>query len=307
MIFPDVVSAVGRTPLVELKRLGRGLGVRLVAKLETFNPSASVKDRVAAAMISAAEADERLKPGATLVEATSGNTGIGLAVAAAAKGYRLVLTMPERMSKERRALLEYLGAEVVLTEGTLMKPAVDKAKALVASTPGAVMLDQFSNPANADVHRRVTAEELWTDTEGRVDLFIAGVGTGGTITGVGRALKAKKPSVRIVAVEPDKCAVLSGGAPGHHLIQGIGAGFVPPILDRSVIDEVVTVSEDDAFANARRLARAEGIGAGISSGAVLTAALKLAPRHPDKLIVVLLADSGERYLTTPLVGELTSR
>jgi cysteine synthase len=256
-------------------------------------------------MIAAAEADGRLKPGATLVEATSGNTGIGLAVAAAAKGYRLVLTMPERMSKERKALLEYLGAELVLTEGTLMKPAVYKAKALVASTPGAVMLDQFSNPANAEVHRRVTAEELWSDTQGRVDVFVAGVGTGGTITGVGRALKAKKPSVRIVAVEPDTCAVLSGGAPGHHLIQGIGAGFVPPILDRSVIDEIVTVSEDEAFASARRLAREEGIASGISSGAALTAALKLAPRHPDKLIVVLLADSGERYLTTPLVSALT--
>ena len=305
MIFPDVVSAVGRTPLVQLQRFAKGLGVRLVAKLETFNPSASVKDRVAAAMILAAEADGRLKPGATLIEATSGNTGIGLAVAAAAKGYRLVLTMPERMSKERIALLKYLGAEVVLTEGSLMRPAVDEAKALVRRTPGAVMLDQFSNPANAEVHRRVTAEELWADTEGRIDVFIAGVGTGGTITGVGQALKAKKPSVRIVAVEPEKCAVLSGGAPGHHLIQGIGAGFVPAILDRSVIDEVVTVSEDDAFANARRLAREEGIGSGISSGAALTAAIKLARRHEGQLMVVLLADSGERYLTTPLVGELT--
>jgi cysteine synthase A len=217
----------------------------------------------------------------------------------------MVLTMPERMSKERVALLRYLGAEVVLTEGTLMKPAVEKAKALLAERPGAVMLDQFSNPANAEVHRRITAEELWADTGGTIDVFVAGVGTGGTITGVGRALKEKKPSVRIVAVEPEKCAVLSGGAPGHHLIQGIGAGFVPAILDRAVIDEVVPVSEDDAFANARRLAREEGIGSGISSGAALTAALKLAPRFEGGLIVVLLADSGERYLTTPLVGELT--
>jgi len=305
MIHRDVVSAVGRTPLVQLQRVGRELGARLVAKLETFNPSASVKDRVAAAMIAAAEADGRLKPGATLVEATSGNTGIGLAVAAAARGYRLVLTMPERMSKERVALLKYLGAEVVLTEGTLMKPAVERAKALLKETPGAVMLDQFSNPANPAIHERVTAEELWADTEGRIDVFVAGVGTGGTITGVGRALKKKKPGVRIVAVEPEKCAVLSGGAAGHHLIQGIGAGFVPSILDRGVIDEVVTVGEDESFTNARRLAREEGIGSGISSGAALTAALKLAPRHRDQLIVVLLADSGERYLTTPLVGELT--
>ena len=305
MIFPDVVSAVGRTPLVELNRFGKALSARLVAKLETFNPSASVKDRVAAAMIAGAEADGRLKPGATLIEATSGNTGIGLAVAAAARGYRLVLTMPERMSKERVALLKYLGAEVVLTEGTLMKPAVEKAKELLGKTPGAVMLDQFSNPANPQVHEIVTAEELWADTGGNIDVFIAGVGTGGTITGVGRALKRRKPSVRIVAVEPEKCAVLSGGAPGHHLIQGIGAGFIPPILDRSVIDEVVAVSEDDAFATARRLAREEGIGAGISSGAALAAAVKLAPRHAGQLVVVLLADSGERYLTTPLVGELT--
>ncbi|MBL8952579.1 MAG: cysteine synthase A [Myxococcaceae bacterium] len=305
MIHRDVVSAVGRTPLVQLQRVGRELGARLVVKLEAFNPSASVKDRVAAAMIFTAETEGRLKPGATLIEATSGNTGIGLAVAAAAKGYRLVLTMPERMSRERISLLEYLGAEVVLTEGALMKPAVEKAKALLAVTPGAVMLDQFSNPANPAIHERVTAEELWADTEGRIDVFVAGVGTGGTITGVGRALKKRKPAVHIVAVEPEKCAVLSGGAPGHHLLQGIGAGFVPAILDRNVIDEVVTVSEDDAFANARRLAKEEGIGSGISSGAALTAALKLAPRFKDRMVVVLLADSGERYLTTPLVGELT--
>ncbi|MBK7861352.1 MAG: cysteine synthase A [Archangiaceae bacterium] len=305
MIHPNVLSAVGRTPLVELARVSKGSGARLVAKLEAFNPSASVKDRVAAAMIEAAERAGRLRPGATLIEATSGNTGIGLAVAAAAKGYRLVLTMPERMSRERVALLKYLGAEVVLTEGTLMKPAVEKARALVQQTPGAVMLDQFSNPANVEVHRRITAEEIWVDTEGKVDLFVAGVGTGGTISGVGKTLKEKNPKVRIVAVEPEKCAVLSGGAPGHHLIQGIGAGFVPAILDRSVIDEVVTVSEDDAFTAARHLAKSEGIGSGISSGAALSAALKLAPKHPGQLIVVLLADSGERYLTTPLVGELT--
>ncbi len=275
MIHPNVLATVGRTPLVELRRVTDGLKIRLVAKLEAHNPSASVKDRVAAAMIEAAERDGRLKPGATLVEPTSGNTGIGLAMAAAARGYRLVLTMPERMSKERVALLKYLGAEVVLTPGALMKPAVEKAREL-AQTRGAIMLDQFSNPANPDVHRRSTAVEIWDDTEGAVDVFVAGVGTGGTITGVGRELKARKPSVHVVAVVPEKCAVLSGGAPGHHLIQGIGAGFIPAILDRSVIDEVVAVSEDDAFAAARRLAKEEGIAAGISSGAALSAALKVA-------------------------------
>jgi cysteine synthase len=304
MIFPDVVATVGRTPLVELKRVTKGSAARIVGKLEARNPTASVKDRVAAAMIEAAEKDGRLKPGATLVEATSGNTGIGLASAAAARGYRLVLTMPERMSKERVALLRFLGAEVVLTPGTLMKPAVDRAKELLASTPGAVMLDQFSNPANVDVHGRTTALELWEDTQGAIDVFVAGVGTGGTITGVGKTLKAKKPSLQIVAVEPENCAVLSGKPSGHHLIQGIGAGFVPPILDRSVLDRIVTVSEDDAFKNARALAQAEGIPAGISSGAALAAALKISADYAGKLVVVLLPDSGERYLTTPLVDAL---
>jgi len=306
MMWPDVVETVGKTPLVELRRIAKGLPGRVAAKLEARNPCGSVKDRIGVAMIRDAEAKGLLRPGATLIEPTSGNTGIALAFVSAARGYRLILTMPESMSRERVALLGYLGAEVVLTPGTLMQPAVAKARELARDIPGAVMLDQFDNPANPDVHRRTTAVEIWEDTGGEIDCFVAGVGTGGTITGVGQMLKKNKPGVRVVAVEPARCAVLSGKKPGHHLIQGIGAGFVPPILDRSVIDEVIAVSEDDAFTHARRLAREEGIAAGISSGAALAAALTVARRPEARgwLIVVIIPDSGERYVTTPLVDEL---
>jgi cysteine synthase A len=260
-------------------------------------------------MIEDAERRGLLRPGATLVEATSGNTGIALAFVAAARGYRLILTMPETMSAERLALLGYLGAEVVRTPGALMGPAVERARQLLVELPGAVMLDQFSNAANPEVHRRTTAVEIWDDTAGAVDVLVAGVGTGGTVTGVGGALKAKKPSVHVVAVEPQRSAVLSGGPPGHHLIQGIGAGFVPPNLDRALIDEVLPVTEDEAFAHAQRLAREEGIPAGISSGAALAAALAVAarPSMEGRLIVTILPDAGERYLSTPLVSEMVRR
>jgi cysteine synthase A len=305
-ILASSVETVGRTPLVALSRVGRGLAGRLCGKLEANNPCGSVKDRIGAAMVDEAERSGRLKPGATIIEPTSGNTGIALAFVAAARGYRLVVTMPERMSGERAALLRYLGAEVVTTPGTLMKDAVARAEELRRQTPGAVVLGQFSNPANPEIHRRTTAVEVWEDSGGEVDVFVAGVGTGGTITGVGEVLKQRKPGVRVVAVEPAKAAVLSGGAPSNHLIQGIGAGFVPPILNRSVIDEVIAVSEDESFACARRLAREEGILAGISSGAALAAALSLAqrPELAGKLIVVVLPDSGERYVSTALFTEL---
>ena len=307
MILRSVLETVGRTPLVELRRMGAGLPGRVVAKLEARNPGGSVKDRIGLAMIEAAEKDGRMKPGATIIEATSGNTGIALAFVAAAKGYKLIVTMPETMSKERVSLLRYLGAKVLLTPGEkLMRGAVDAATELVGKTPGAVMLNQFTNPANPEVHRKTTAPELWEQTDGQIDVFVAGVGTGGTITGVGEELKKRRPTLRVVAVEPAKCAVLSGGAPAHHLIQGIGAGFVPQILNRSIIDEVLTSTEDEAFENARRLAREEGISSGISAGAAVAAALKIAAREElkGKLIVVMLPDGGERYVTTPLMEEL---
>jgi cysteine synthase len=306
MIFDDVVSTVGSTPMVALRRVTEGLAARVAAKLESRNPAGSVKDRIAVAMIEDAEKKGILKRGATLVEPTSGNTGIALAMVAAARGYRVMLTMPEIMSRERVALLRYLGAEVVRTPGALMPPAVERARELLREVKGAVMLDQFNNPANPEVHRRTTAPEIWEATGGAVDVLVAGVGTGGTITGAGQALKEKKPSVRVVAVEPAKCAVLSGGKPQNHLIQGIGAGFVPSILDRSVIDEVIAVTEDDAFEAARRLAREEGIASGISSGAAVAAALSVAsrPELAGKLVVVILPDAGERYVTTPLIQAL---
>jgi cysteine synthase A len=305
-ILPSVVETVGATPLVELARIGRGLPVRLLGKIESRNPCGSVKDRVGIAMVLEAERKGELKPGATIIEPTSGNTGIALAFVAAARGYRLIVTMPERMSSERAALLRYLGAEVVTTSGTLMRDAVARAEALRREIPGAVALGQFSNPANPEVHRQTTAEEIWRDTDGSVDIFVSGVGTGGTITGVGEVLKARKPGVTIVAVEPAKAAVLSGGPVGNHLIQGIGAGFIPPVLNRAIIDQVIAVSEDDAFAGARRLAREEGIMAGISCGAALSAALTLArnPAHAGRTLVLMLPDGGERYLSTPLFGEL---
>jgi cysteine synthase A len=305
-MFASAVETVGRTPLVALARVGRGLPGRLAGKLESNNPCGSVKDRIGVAMVEEAERSGRLAPGATIIEPTSGNTGIALAFVAAARGYKLVVTMPERMSGERAALLRYLGAQVVTTTGTLMRDAVAKAEELRRQTPGSVVLGQFSNPANPEVHRRTTAVEIWEDSGGEVEVFVAGVGTGGTITGVGEMLKQRKPSVRVVAVEPAKAAVLSGKAPANHLIQGIGAGFVPPILNRAVIDEVLTITEDEAFSCARRLAREEGILAGISSGAALAAALSLAgrPELAGKLIVVVLPDSGERYVSTPLFTEL---
>jgi cysteine synthase A len=308
MLFRGVQATIGRTPLVELRRTAGsgGAAVRLCAKLELRNPAGSVKDRIAAAMIEDAERRGVLQPGGTIVEATSGNTGIALAFVAASKGYSLHVTMPERMSKERLALLRYLGAHVTLTPGTLMREAVDKAEELRQATPGAVALDQFRNPANPAAHRETTAREIWDDTEGEIDVFVAGVGTGGTITGVGEMLKSKKPSVRVVAVEPANAAVLSGRRPANHMIQGIGAGFVPPLLNRAVIDEVMAISDDEAFAHARRLAREEGICAGISSGATLAAALRLAarPALAGQTIVFMVCDSGERYTNGPLVNEL---
>lgn len=288
--------------MVELGRLAKGLPSRVVAKLEMRNPCGSVKDRLGVALIEDAERRGALRPGMALVEPTGGNTGIGLAFVAAIRGYRLILTMPETMSKERVALLRYLGAEVVLTPGILMVNAVARAKQLVREIPGSIMLDQFGNPANPDVHRRTTAVEVWEDTQGAVDVFVAGVGTGGTITGVGEVLKERKPGVRIVAVEPAGAAVLSGGLAGEHKMPGIGVGFIPGVLNRSILDEVVTVTDEDAFGCARKLAREEGIVAGVSSGAALHAALAVASRKDasGKMIVVLLADTGERYITTTL-------
>jgi cysteine synthase A len=304
VVFGDVTSTVGGTPIVELGRLAKGLPGRVLAKLEMRNPCGSVKDRLGVALIEHAEREGRLRPGMTLVEPTGGNTGIGLAFAAAIRGYRLVLTMPETMSTERVALLRHLGAEVVLTPGILMTDAVARARLLVDEIPGSLMLDQFSNPANPELHRRTTAIEIWEDTQGAVDRFVSAVGTGGTITGVGEVLKERKPSVRVVAVEPAGAAVLSGGPAGNHLIPGIGVGFIPEVLNRAIVDEVIAVTDEDAFTGARRLAREEGILAGVSSGAAAHAALAGASgdEAAGKLIVVLLADSAERYVTTQLVA-----
>ena len=302
-IHDDITAAIGRTPLVRINRLAAGLGAQVVGKVESFNPLASVKCRIGAAMIAAAERDGKLKPGMTVVEPTSGNTGIGLAFACAARGYRLVLTMPETMSIERRKLVLMLGAELVLTPGpTGMTGAVDKARELVRQIGNAYMPLQFENLANPQVHRETTAEEIWADTHGAVDIVIAGVGTGGTITGIGEVLTARKPGLRMVAVEPASSPVLSGGRPGPHRIQGIGAGFIPPILNRRIISEVVQIADDDALVTARRSAREEGLLIGISGGAALVAALQIAkrPEAAGKLIVVILPDSGERYITTKL-------
>ena len=302
VIFPDAAATVGRTPLVKLGRIGVGLPGLLLAKLEMRNPCGSVKDRLGVALIEDAERAGRLKKGMTIVEATGGNTGIGLAFAAAIRGYPLILTMPAAMSAERVALLRFLGAEVVLTTGILMADAVAKARQIVAERKDAVMLDQFTNPANPKLHERTTGPEIWEDTDGAVDIFVAGVGTGGTITGVGRLLKQRKPAVQTVAVEPAGAALLSGGRAGQHQMPGIGVGFIPEVLDRSVIDEVIAVTDDDAFAGAKRLAAEEGILAGVSSGAAIHAALTVAARaeHEGKSIVVLLADSAERYISSQL-------
>ena len=307
-IAANLTDLIGNTPLLEIKGFSeaKGLGARLLAKLEYFNPAGSVKDRIGNAMIRDAEEKGLLKKGATIVEATSGNTGIALAFVAAARGYRLVLTMPETMSMERRNLLKALGAEIVLTPGSEgMKGAIRAADELAAKTSGSYVPRQFDNPANPEAHRRTTAEEIWRDTDGKVDIFVAGIGTGGTITGVGEVLKQRRPGVKIVAVEPDDSPVLSGGNAGPHKIQGIGAGFVPSVLNRDVIDEIVRVKNDEAFAASRLLAKTEGLLVGISSGAAAHAAALLAvrPENKGKTIVVLLPDTGERYLSTALYQE----
>ncbi|MEZ4221139.1 MAG: cysteine synthase A [Polyangiaceae bacterium] len=304
MLLSSVTEVIGGTPLIALKRLSSQAGVQLLAKLEGVNPAGSVKDRVARSMVDDAETRGLLKPGATLIEPTSGNTGIALAMIAAARGYRLILTMPEAMSRERVQLLKAYGAEVVLTPGTLMRSAVEQACMLQQTTPGSLMLGQFENSANPLAHELTTAEEILTDCDGKLDFFVAGIGTGGTITGVGRVLKRRGSAARVVGVEPDGAAVLSGQtAQGHHL-QGIGPGFVPKVLDRSVIDELHVVTERDALDAARRLAREEGILAGISSGAALAVALRLARQHGGKTLVVVLPDGGERYASTALFEAL---
>jgi cysteine synthase A len=306
-IFDDVTQLVGNTPLVRLNRLTEGAGATVVGKLEFYNPASSVKDRIGVAIVDAAEASGELPPGGTIVEATSGNTGIALAMVGAARGYDVVLTMPETMSKERRALLRAYGAELVLTPGSGgMKGAVEKAQEIAAERPGAVLARQFANAANPEIHRRTTAEEIWADTDGAVDVVVAGIGTGGTITGVGQVLKGRKPGVQIVGVEPAESPILNGGAPGPHKIQGIGANFVPEILDREVYDEIIDVDAETAVAVARDAAKREGLLVGISSGAAIHAAVQLAhrPENAGKLIVVVIPSYGERYLSSILYADL---
>ena len=307
-IYSSADQLIGRTPLLELKNIeaAEGLAAKLLVKLEYFNPAGSVKDRVAKAMIDDAEATGRLKPGATIIEPTSGNTGIGLASVAAARGYRIIIVMPETMSVERRQLMKAYGAELVLTEGAKgMKGAIAKAEELAGQIENSFIPAQFDNPANPKAHLETTGPEIFEDTDGAVDIFVAGVGTGGTVTGVGQYLKSKKPSVQVVAVEPSDSPVLSQGKAGPHKIQGIGAGFVPKVLDTAVYDEIITVSSEDAFAAGRQIARREGVLVGISSGAAAWAALQLAkrPENAGKTIVALLPDTGDRYLSTPLFAE----
>lgn len=306
-IYDDATKLIGNTPLVRINRLTEGLGATVVAKLEFYNPANSVKDRLGVAIVDAAEASGELPPGGTIVEATSGNTGIALAMVGAARGYDVVLTMPETMSKERRALLRAFGAELVLTPGSEgMKGAVNKAEEIAKERPGSVLARQFANEANPEIHRRTTAEEIWADTDGEVDIVVAGIGTGGTITGVGQVLKERKPSVQIVGVEPAESPILNGGAPGPHKIQGIGANFVPEVLDQKVYDEIIDVNAETAVEVARRAAKEEGLLVGISSGAALDAAIQLAgrPENAGKLIVVVIPSFGERYLTSILYADL---
>jgi cysteine synthase A len=304
-IYDSIVDTIGNTPLVRLRKLAEASGCKadLLGKCEFFNPLASVKDRIGFAMVNAAEEDGRVKPGATLVEPTSGNTGIALAFVCAARGYKLILTMPESMSVERRKMLALLGAQIELTPAAKGMPgAVARAEEMVSKTPGAIMLQQFSNPANPEIHRRTTAEEIWRDTDGKVDVVVSGVGTGGTLTGISETLKARKPGLRMVAVEPEDSPVLSGGIPGPHKIQGIGAGFVPAVLDIDAIDEVIKIGNETAFDMAREVARLEGVPVGISSGGALAAAIEVG-RRPDmngKTIVVILPSFAERYLSTAL-------
>ena len=306
-VFDNITQVFGRTPLVRLNRVTDGADATVLAKLEFYNPSASVKDRLGVGIVDAAEASGELKPGGTIVEGTSGNTGIALAMIGAARGYKVIIAMPETMSKERRTLLRAYGAELVLTPGSEgMKGAVARAEQIAAETPGAVLARQFDNQANVEIHRRTTAEEVWNDTDGEVDIFVSGIGTGGTLSGVGQVLKERKPGVQIVGVEPEESPILNGGNPGPHKIQGIGANFVPSILDRDVYDEIIDVNIATAVATARRLGTEEGILGGISSGATVHAAVELAkrPENAGKTIVVIAASYGERYLSTVLYEDL---
>ena len=306
-IADDVTQLIGNTPLVRLRRLTEGAHAQVVAKLEYYNPAHSVKDRIGVSMIEAAEKAGKIKPDTIILEPTSGNTGISLAFVCAARGYKLTLTMPETMSKERRILLKAYGAEVILTPGSEGMPgAIKRAEELAAGDPRYFIPQQFKNPANPEIHRKTTAEEIWRDTDGKADILVAGIGTGGTITGVGEVLKARKPSFRVIAVEPDASPVLSGGQKGPHPIQGIGAGFIPEILNTKVYDEIIRVKNDDAFDTARRAAREEGLLVGISSGAAIWAAVEVARRkeHAGKLIVVIVPSFGERYLSTALFADL---
>ncbi len=307
-IYNNIIETVGNTPLIRLHRLAKEAGVvaDIAVKAEFFNPLSSVKDRIALSMVEAAEASGKLTKDTVLVEPTSGNTGIALAFVCAAKGYRLILTMPESMSLERRKILKHLGAELELTPAAKgMRGAIERAEEIMAENKNALILQQFKNPANPEIHRRTTAEEIWNDTDGKVDVFVTGIGTGGTITGVAQVLKQRKPSIKIIAVEPEDSAILSGGKPGPHKIQGIGAGFVPDVLQKDLIDEIITIGNETAFATARKASKLEGIPVGISSGATIAAALEIGarPEMKGKLIVVIAASSAERYLSTDLFSE----